>query len=483
MSTGITMTSMSTYAILGCGSVGHAVAKDLVDEDKDVLIIDADEGRVEALRDQDLDARQSDIRDYEVAEAVADRDVILILSSDVEANTAAVENIREHGDDQFIVARASDPVSSDALSDAGADVVINPSAVIADSALRALETGELEYKTKKLAEVIESTESKLAIRIHRSPDPDSIASATALKAIAESSGIEADIIYEGEIGRQENRAFVNLLGIELVSADDVDMADYDTIAVVDHAKGGEPTDDEQVDIIVDHYEQEHDHDVAFSDIRPNVSSTSTIMTKYIQELDLTLEQEVATALLYGIRAETLDFKRDTTPADLTAAAYLYPFADHDTLEQVESPSMSAETLDVLAEAIRNREVEGSHLVSNAGFVYDRDALSQAAQHLLNLEGITTTAVFAIADDVIYLAARSKDIRMDIGRILEDAFEEIGESKGHSTEASVEIPLGIFTGIEVSEDNRETLLELTEEAVKKKLFESMGVESSDSANGS
>jgi len=477
------MTSMSTYAILGCGSVGHAVAKDLVDEDKDVLIIDRDEGRVEALRDQDLDARQSDIRDYEVAEAVADRDVILILSSDVEANTAAVENIRDYGDDQFIIARASDPVSSDALSEAGADVVINPSAVIADSALRALETGELEYKTQKLSEVIEGTEKGLAIRIHRSPDPDSIASATALKAIAESRGIDADIIYEGEIGRQENRAFVNLLGIELVSAGEVDMADYDTIAVVDHAKGGEPTDDENVDIIVDHYEQDHNHDVAFSDIRPNVSSTSTIMTKYIQELDLTIEQEVATALLYGIRAETLDFKRDTTPADLTAAAYLYPFADHDTLEQVESPSMSAETLDVLAEAIRNREVEGSHLVSNAGFVYDRDALSQAAQHLLNLEGITTTAVFAIADDVIYLAARSKDIRMDIGRILEDAFEEIGESKGHSTEASVEIPLGIFTGIEVSEDNRETLLELTEEAVKKKLFESMGVESSDSSNGS
>ncbi len=483
MSTGITMTSMSTYAILGCGSVGHAVAEDLVSEDKDVLIIDADEGRVEALRDQDLDARQSDIRDYDVAEMVGDRDVILILSSDVEANTQAIENIRDHGDNQFIIARASDPVSSDALTDAGADVVINPSAVIADSALRALETGELEYKTRKLAEVIEATEKGLAIKIHRSPDPDSIASATALKAIAESRGVNADIIYEGEIGRQENRAFVNLLGIELVSAEEVNLDEYDTVAVVDHAKGGEPDPEEAVNIIVDHYEQEHEHDVEFSDIRPNVSSTSTIMTKYIQELDLTIEQEVATALLYGIRAETLDFKRDTTPADLTAAAYLYPFADHDTLEQVESPSMSAETLDVLAEAIRNREVEGSHLVSNAGFVYDRDALSQAAQHLLNLEGITTTAVFAIADDVIYLAARSKDIRMDIGRILEDAFEEIGESKGHSTEASVEIPLGIFTGIEVSDDNRETLLELTEEAVKKKLFQSMGVESTDSSNGS
>ncbi|MEF8814414.1 MAG: DHH family phosphoesterase [Halovenus sp.] len=480
--TGIAMSSMSTYAILGCGSVGHAVAEELVDEGKDVLILDADEGRVEALRDQDLNAQQADIVDEDVAETVAELDVILILSSDTDANVAAVENIRARGGDHYIVARASDPISADELTEAGADVVINPSSVIADSALRALETGELEYQARQLAEVIDDTKQRMAIRIHRSPDPDSIASAAALQAIAENRDVEADIIYEGDIGHQENRAFVNLLGIELVSATDGENVAYDTIALVDHAKGGEPSDDVTADIIIDHYEHEYEHDAAFVDIRPNVSSTSTVLTKYIQELDLTLDQEVATALLYGIRAETLDFKRETTPADLTAAAYLYPFADHDTLEQVESPSMSAETLDVLADAIQNREVEGSHLVSNAGFIVDRDALSQAAQHLLNLEGITTSAVFAIADDTIYLAARSKDIRMDIGKVLEDAFADIGETAGHSTDASVEIPLGIFTGIEVSEENRETLLELTEEAVKKKLFQAMGVESSDNNNG-
>jgi nanoRNase/pAp phosphatase (c-di-AMP/oligoRNAs hydrolase) len=478
------MASMSTYAILGCGSVGHAVAEALVDEGKDVLILDADDGRVEALRDQDLDARQADISEESVADEVADRDVILIMSSDVEANAAAVENIRQQGDDQFVVARASDPVSADDLTAMGADVVINPSSVIADSALRALETGELEFKARQLAETIDETDGDMAILIHQSPDPDSIASAAALKSIADSRDVEADIIYEGEIGHQENRAFVNLLGIELVSAETVDIDDYGTVALVDHAKAGEPLPEVDVDVLIDHYEHDLEHDVAFSDIRPNVSATSTILTKYVQELDIKLDQEVATALLYGIRAETLDFKRETTPADLTAAAYLYPFADHDTLEQVESPSMSPETLDVLAEAIRNREVQGSHLVSNAGFIRDRDALAQAAQHLLNLEGITTTAVFAIADDTIYLAARSKDIRMDIGNVLEDAFEDIGEVAGHSTDASVEIPLGIFTGIEVSEDNRDTLLELTEEAVKKKLFEAMGVESStDNGNGS
>ncbi|WP_338728845.1 DHH family phosphoesterase [Haladaptatus sp. DJG-WS-42] len=486
MSTGITMASMSSYAILGCGSVGHAVAEELVDEGKEVLILDQDPGRVEALRDQDLNAKTADIREEDVIAELDETDVILILSSDVAANREAVENIRERGGEQFIVVRASDPVSADELTKAGADVVINPSSVIADSALRALESGELEYKAEQLAEVIDDTESKMAIITHDNPGPDSIASAVALQAIASARGVEADILYDGEIGHQENRAFVNLLGIDLVSRDGVNLDDYDTIALVDHAKAAENAVDVEADIFIDHFEPDPEYDAAFMDVRPNVSSTSTILTKYVQEFDLTLGKEVATALLYGIRAETLDFKRDTTPADLTAAAYLYPFADHDTLEQVESPSMSPETLDVLAEAIRNRDVKGSHLVSNAGFIRDRDALTQAAQHLLNLEGITTTAVFALDDDTIYLAARSKDIRLNIRNVLQDAFGELGEATGHSTDANVSIPLGIFTGIETTESNRDTLLQLVEEAVRRKLFQAMGVEgassSSESGNG-
>ena len=475
------MASVSSYAILGCGSVGYAVAEDLIGDGKDVFIVDQDEDRVDSLRDQDLSAQAADIRDEQVAEAIVDRDVLLILSSDIEANQVAVENVRGKGSEQFIVARASDPVSADELRDGGADIVINPSEVIANAALRALETGELEYKAEQLADVIDGTDGRLAILTHDNPGPDTIASAVALRAISHSHDVESDILYNGEIGHREDRAFVNILGIELLTRSEVDLAEYDTIALVDHAKATDAPIDRPVDVLVDHYEPEIEYDATFSDVRPNVSSTSTILTKYVQELDLGLSEAVATALLYGIRAETLDFKRDTRPADLTAAAYLYPFADHDTLEQVESPSMSPETLDVLAEAIGNREVRGSHLVSNAGFVRDRDALARAAQHLLNLEGITTTAVFAISEDTIHLAARSKDIRLNIRRVLEDAFGDDGEAVGHSTDASVEIPLGIFTGIETSERNRETLLSLTEEAVRRRLFAEMGVESNGNGN--
>ncbi|MBS3760915.1 MAG: phosphoesterase, partial [Halodesulfurarchaeum sp.] len=240
--------------------------------------------------------------------------------------------------------------------------------------------------------------------------------------------------------------------------------------------------DTSIDIYIDHFETNGEINADFADVRPNVSATSTILTKYLQEYDMTVSETVATALLYGIRAETLDFRRDTTPADLTAAAYLYPFANHDTLEQVESPNMSPETLDVLAEAIANRKVQGSHLVSNAGFINSRDALAQAAQQLLNLEGVTTTAVFGIIEDTIYLAARSKDIRLNIGSVLQDGFADIGEAAGHSTQASAEVPLGIFNGIETTAENRETLLSLTGEAVTRTLFEAMGVEQENSSNG-
>lgn len=479
---GLTISAMSQYAILGCGSVGHLVAEELTEQGKDVLIIDKDEGRVEALRDQDLNAKTADIADPALVDLIDDRDVLLILSSDIDANKAAVESVRANGGTQFIVARADDPVSRDELAELGADNVVNPSTVIAESAVRALESGELEYNAKQLARIIDGTDERLAIVTNENPDPDSIASAVALAAIADYLGVDADIFYLGDIGQQENRAFVNLLGIELHQlTDDIDqrLADHDSVILVDADLLLNELVPTGCDAIIDHTDAELDDSLDFVDLRPNVSATSTIMTKYVQEFDLSLAEETATALLYGIRSETLDFKRDTTPADLTAAAFLYPFANHDTLEQVESPNMSPETLDVLAEAITNREVQGSHLVSNAGYVRDPEVLGQAAKHLLNLEGITTTAVFGVGETTIYLASRSKDIRVDIARALGDAFAETGDVLGHSRQATVEIPLGIFTGVETSDESRETLLELTEMAVKRKLFAAMGVESGDS----
>jgi nanoRNase/pAp phosphatase (c-di-AMP/oligoRNAs hydrolase) len=461
------------YAILGCGSVGHVVADRLHEQGNELIIFDKDASRVEALRDQDMNAVERDITDPEVAEMVSGTPVALVLTSTVEDNEEALRNLKEENPDQYVVVRATDPVSHDELEEAGADYVINPPEVIAESALRALESGEMEHRVDRLLEVIEGCES-LAVVIYRSFEPDEIASANALCSVAEALGVGSKAFYCGSQRYQRNDAFANLLELDVTDPDTGDLDGFDGIAVVDSADeyadfGFDP------DIVIDHNPTDEAVESGYVDVGSNVGSTSTVLTKYLQEMGVDTPSHVYTGLLHGIRSETSYFRRNTTPADLTAAAYLFPFADEDLLEDLESPSMSADEFEVLAEAVANREVHGSFLISNVGFVNSPDALSWSAETLLNLEGVTTTVVFGISDDVIQVVGVSKDARVDLADAFDAAFEDESASVGHADEARVSVPLGIFRTVCEEEDDKDVLLELVEETVNAKLLEAMNVE--------
>ncbi|MCX2818901.1 NAD-binding protein [Haladaptatus sp. F3-133] len=461
------------YAILGCGSVGHVAADRLHEQGDDLIIFDKDPSRVEALRDQDMNAVERDITDPEVAEMVSGTPVALVLTSTVEDNEEALRNLKDENPDQYVVVRANDPVSHEELEEAGADYVINPPEVIAESALRALESGEMEHRVDRLVGVIEECES-LAVVVYRSFEPDEIASANALCSIADALGVDSEAFYCGSQRYQRNEAFANLLELDVNDCDDDALDGYDGVAVIDSA-------DEyadfgfDADIVIDHNQTDEAVESAYADVGSNVGSTSTVLTKYLQEIDVDTPTDVYTGLLHGIRSETSYFRRNTTPADLTAAAYLFPFADEDLLEDLESPSMSADEFEVLADAVANRGIHGSFLVSNVGFINSPDALSWSAETLLNLEGVSTTVVFGISDEVIQVVGVSKDARVDLADAFDEAFEDESESVGHADEARVSVPLGIFGTVSDEENDREVLLELAEETVKTKLLDAMNVE--------
>ena len=229
--------------------------------------------------------------------------------------------------------------------------------------------------------------------------------------------------------------------------------------------------DTQVSIVIDHHQAEiEDIRAEYVDIRPNIGATATIMTKYLQDLDILINTELATALLYGIKVDTDDFRRNTDPADLIAAAYLSPLANHDILSRIETPSRSIEEIEILGDAIKNREINGSYLLSNVGPIHNRDALAQAADYLLTLEGITTTIVFGLGEDHIYISGRSRDVRINIGKVMQDAF---GAEKGggHAMLAGAQIPLGVLGGTK----DKQTLMKLAEEVVVKRLLSVIGIQ--------
>lgn len=436
-------------------------------------IIEKNAKRVETLRDQNFDAHVGDITKEEVIKNLLtpDLEIVMILSSDVKANTTALSMIKEREPDVVVIVRAADPLSKDKLEELGADAVVYPSALIANATLHDLQKAESQRSANRLHEILKSIK-KLGILVHDNPDPDSIASALALRQIAASVDTEATIIYHGEISRQENRAFINLLDIDLIHVDAINPGDYDMLALVDTGIPGANnplTSLDNVGIIIDHHGVP-EQSVLYADIR-DVGSTATILTNYLEELDIDIDKRLATALLYGIRIDTQDYKVHVTPADLAAATKLMQLSDREILNQIESPTMSMETLDIIGEAIHNKHITGSYLVSSVGFIHNVDALAQAADYLLNLEGVTAVAVFGMNEEKIHISARSKDIRVNIGVVMSQAFGDIGSAGGHANAAAAQIPLGVFTGVR----DRMTLLHLVEEVVKRRFYAEIGVE--------
>ncbi|HIH93854.1 TPA: potassium transporter TrkA [Methanosarcina acetivorans] len=466
------------YLILGSGSIGFALAKELRESNKLVIIVDKDEAKVETLREEGFETILGDISDPELINNIDLKNVvaILFLSSNNEANRKGIENFKKVlNPDIQIFSRSSDIINKEKMEDLGADYVFMPSKLVASSLSRSLERAESVHRGNRLARWLKGIrDKKLAIVIHDNPDPDAISSGLALKEISKSLGVEANILYHGKIGHQENKAFVNLLGIDLSKMEEHDPKDFDEIALIDCSIPGVNNmvpPNSYVGIVIDHHPPgETEIKADYIDIRPNFGATATIMTKYLQQLNINISKTLATALLYGIRTDTQDFKRKTDPADLSAASYLYPLSNHGILDQLEQPSMATETLEVLGEAIRNRQVIGSYLLSNVGNIRDRDTLPQAADYLLSLEGISTTVVFGVTEDRIYISGRSTDIRVNLGEIMRQAFGE--DAGGHANAAGAQIPLGVFSATK----DRQTLLRLVNEAVVKRFLNAVGVES-------
>jgi nanoRNase/pAp phosphatase (c-di-AMP/oligoRNAs hydrolase) len=467
------------YIILGCGTAGYLAAKELSELKRDVTVVEKDQKRIKALKDDGLkNIIKGDMTSSQVLKKadVERADAVLILTTDLNLNKKAVKAVRAINSDVTLIVRAGADSTKDEFASDGADVVVYPSNVVAKYAVSNLDETEPKKKLNKLKKIISEADKGVAIVTQNNPDPDAIASAVTLKRIIESEGKAADIIYGEEIGHEENRALVNLMGIQLIHISKVtDLRDYSKIALIEASIPGQNnplSSDITPDIIIDHHPVDKKRIKGkYVDVRPEVGATSTIMTQYLLNIDYELSEELSTLLLYGIKTDTQDFTRGATPADLKAVAVLYPRANHDLLAKIQTPLMSSETLDTLGAAIKNRRIVGSHLISNVGFIRDRDTLPQAADYILRLEGISTVLIYGIAKDVVHISARNRDIRINLGEAMNAAFGDIGQAGGHSTAAAGKIPLGLFGGVK----DKSSLLRLVEDAVRDRFLKAVGAD--------
>ncbi|WP_254543681.1 DHH family phosphoesterase [Halomarina pelagica] len=470
---------MTTRLVLACGSFGHSLYDDLGDLPGELLVVTDEESRVEALREESIPATRGDCGDPETIRAVVDEDdrpveTVVVAGTDAATNRRAVAAAREAYPDAMLLAYVpaeTDGETRDAI-EAVADRVVDPETVLAR---RILEPTRREgLRVRQLRRLLREMEGPLAVVMHDNPDPDAIASAVALCAIAETAGCDAEAIYYGDITHQENLALVNLLEFDLKNLEPGDdLSAYGGFALVDHSRPGvndQLPEDTAVDVVIDHHPPREPVAARFVDLRSDVGATSTLLVDYLRLLGVRPSTEVATGLLYGIRVDTKEFSREVSTDDFEAAAYLLPYVDQATLERVESPSVSVDILETIGRAIRNRRTEGSVLTSCVGRLRSRDALAQAADRLLDMEDVTTTLVYGIQDGTIYASARTRGADLDVGETLREAFSPIGEAGGHADMAGAQIPLGLLGSVE--EDSDEELRGIIEDVITDRFFETL-----------
>ena len=464
---------MINRLVLGCSGVGHAILDRTADWPGRVRVIAAERSRVTALREENVLAAEADPADPTAYPD--DAQMVIVAGSDAGRNLKIARVAREAFPEAFVLAYTGVQVDPDVRTelDEVADRVIDPVEVLSDRILE-LSATEDAQRTRTLLSLLRGLDGRLAVVTHDNPDPDAIASAVALARIAESVGVEADACYYGEISHQENRALVNLLDIDLRQlSPEEDVSEYAGVALVDHSRPGVndglPAETE-VDVVVDHHPPRAPVEARFVDLRSDAGATSTLLAGYLDQLGVGVDRRVATALLYGIRVDTRDFTREISEADFEAAAALTPYVDTTVLERVETPSMNADVFETLSRAIDNRELRGSALASCVGEIRDRDALAQAAERLLDMEGVRTTVVYGYMDGTVYLSGRARGAKLDLGETLRDALGQIGSAGGHADMAGAQIPLGILS--DVSDDSKQTLTDVVRDIVAGRFFEAL-----------
>lgn len=305
-------------------------------------------------------------------------------------------------------------------------------------------TSKSKQKLAQLKALLQSHKTMLIV-MQDTPDPDSIASAAALRRLGNALGdVQCSIACGGQIGRGENRALVEYLALNIRPIDPLDLTAFELIALVDtQPQTGNNSLPAQVepDIVIDHHICRHQtRQCRFTDIRCRYGATATILYEYIKCAGLTFEPPLATALLYGIRSDTQDLGRDACKADLRALQDLYRFANSRMLSRIQRGQVQRRYFQTLSDALRNAVVWGRAIVAPLGHLDNPDMVAEVADLLLRDESTVWVMAYGFYNGKMIISLRTEQDAQPADRIIRRLVARRGSGGGHPSYAGGQIPI-------------------------------------------
>jgi nanoRNase/pAp phosphatase (c-di-AMP/oligoRNAs hydrolase) len=273
-------------------------------------------------------------------------------------------------------------------------------------------------------------------------DPDSLASAWALKRLLWRRLAGITVAHIRPITRPQNERMVRQLGVPVVPYDQVNPEQFNHKAIVDSQPAHNPIFAEHTyDLIIDHHPLLEDSSATVMDIRPQYGATASIMTEYLRAARIKPSLKLATALYYAIKTDTSNFERPAIGADVKAFHYLFPFTRTPLVRRLEFAEITMKMLDFYQSGLKRLRRRGNRLYTFLGEVPTPDIMVTQADFLLRVEEIAWTIVGGIYEDKLIVIFRNDGLRKNAGRLASRAFGKLGSAGGHAATARAEVPLG------------------------------------------
>jgi nanoRNase/pAp phosphatase (c-di-AMP/oligoRNAs hydrolase) len=318
-------------------------------------------------------------------------------------------------------------------------VTLPPAALAAGVLEAAVERVTTRARVRRLRDHFAPAE-RVLIMMQDDPDPDAIASALALKTLLGRGKPAATIATFGTITRPENRAMARLLEIDVEQVKPRALEEYDMLALVDTQPAFFEEALGDVDLVIDHHPEETPVRAHLRDVRPSYGATSTILTGYLRAADVKIRERLATALLYGIKTDTLHLERGATRADMEAFAFLHPLANRNLLRRIERPDLPDAALDVLARGLASRRLLEGVMFVHLGAVAYPELVAQFADFLLQVEGAEWSVVSGRVHGELHVSVRNVGWVRAAGDVVRDAFGDLGGAGGHRSMAKAVVRL-------------------------------------------
>ncbi len=280
---------------------------------------------------------------------------------------------------------------------------------------------------------------------HVQPDPDSLGSMLGLAHLVETRlGKPTVITRDGLISRAENRAMVEVLDLELLPVEELVWLPGDSVVMVDSQPNtGRHTLDEATPLygVLDHHATPGDLDtVPFSDIRPHLGATCTLVTKYLLEQDVEIPVRVATALLYGIETEMTGYPREASAADDNALIELYPIADKDLIAKIRNARLPHSHFECLLHALQSSFIYDRLIISWVNPLPQPEQAAEVVDFMIRFDEVDWAVCGGVYKDQLILSVRSAKENAMAGEVLRQAVGRLGKAGGHDRRAGGSIRL-------------------------------------------